>query len=192
MGSTADGIGEGWGAGVPLMDSLQLETMGEDGRDKVSSLIDCFALCLLLRVTLANGNFEDFSMLALVRLSFDGDKVGDVRGVVDLERAILGSSYTLVWSPENLCCLRDSSCSCHELAFFTLFSLLFYCIDTCCYSLESYSNANLHSLLSISPPNFVSDHQRKINSACIQSHNVANTTLKLQRTARLETRRQAI
>ena len=39
---------------------------------------------------------------------------------------------------------------CHELAFFTLFSLLFYCIDTCCYSSKSYSNANLHSLLSIS------------------------------------------
>ena len=67
---------------------------------------------------------------------------------------------------------------CHELAFFTLFSLLFYCIDICCYSLESYSNTNLHSLLSISPSNFVSDHQRKSNSACIQSHNVANTTLK--------------
>ena len=35
---------------------------------------------------------------------------------------------------------------CHELAFFMFFSLLFYCIDTCCYSPKSYSNTNLHSL----------------------------------------------
>ena len=50
------------------------------------------------------------------------------------------------------------------------------------------SNTTSHSLLSISPSNFVSDHQRKSNSACIQSQNVANTTLKLQRTARFKTR----
>ena len=92
MGSTADGTGEGCGAGVPLMDSLQLETIGEDGRDKVSSLIDCFALCLLLRVTLAYGNFEGLSIAVIDRLSLDGDKVGDGIGVVDVERAILGSS----------------------------------------------------------------------------------------------------
>ena len=36
---------------------------------------------------------------------------------------------------------------CHELAFFTFFSLLFYCIDTCCYSPKSCSNANLRSLI---------------------------------------------
>ena len=93
--STAEGMGEGCGKGIPLMDSLQLEAIGEDGKDKVSSLIDCFALCLLLRVTLAYGNFDGFSMAVLVRLSLDGDKVGDGRGVVDVERAILGSSYTL-------------------------------------------------------------------------------------------------
>ena len=95
MGSTADGMGEGCGRGVPLMDSLQLEAIGEDGRDKVSSEIDCFALRLLLRVTLANGNFEGFSMAVLVHLSLDGDKVGDVEGVADVERAILELSYTL-------------------------------------------------------------------------------------------------
>ena len=50
-GSTADEIGLGCGKGVPLMDSLQLEMIGEDGRDKVSSLAGCFALCLLERVT---------------------------------------------------------------------------------------------------------------------------------------------
>ena len=43
------GVTEGsQGNGVPLMDLLHSEVMGEDGRDKVSSLIDCFALCLLL------------------------------------------------------------------------------------------------------------------------------------------------
>ena len=92
IGSAADGIGEGCGGGVPLIDSLQLEMMGEDGRDKVSSKADCFALCLLLRVTLAKGNFVDLSKSVLVRLSLDGDKEGDGRGVVDTERAILGSS----------------------------------------------------------------------------------------------------
>ena len=77
------------------MDSLQLEVMGEigeDGRDKVSSLIDCFALCLLLRVTLAYGNFDVLSMAVLVRLSLDGDVMGDGRGVIDVEQAILGLS----------------------------------------------------------------------------------------------------
>ena len=48
---------------------------------------------------------------------------------------------------------------CHELAFFTFFSLLFYCIDTCCYSPSLISNTSLHSLSSISPSNFASDHQ---------------------------------
>ena len=67
---------------------------------------------------------------------------------------------------------------CHELAFFTFFSFLFLCIDTCCYSLGSYSNTSLHSLPSISPSNFASDHQRKSNSACIQSQKVANTMLR--------------
>ena len=38
-------------------------------------------------------------------------------------------------------------CTCHELAFFTFFSLLFYCIDTCCYSPKSCSKTNLHSLI---------------------------------------------
>ena len=38
------------------------------------------------------------------------------------------------------------------------------------------SNTSLHSLSSISPSYFVSDHQ-EINNACIQSQNVANTTL---------------
>ena len=90
--SAADGTGEGCGTGVPLMDSLQLETTGEDGRDKVLSLIDCFALCLLVRVTLANGNLDGFSISVLDRLSLDGDKEGDGRGVVDVERAILGLS----------------------------------------------------------------------------------------------------
>ena len=75
-----------------MIDSLQLEAMGEDGRDKEFSSIDCFALCLLVRVTLAYGNFGGFSMAELVRLSLDGDKVGDGRGVVDVERVILGSS----------------------------------------------------------------------------------------------------
>ena len=82
-----------------------------------------------------------------------------------------------IWrGSQNKC--RQAREMCHELAFFTLFSFLFYCIDTCCYSLESYSNTNIHSLPSISPSNFVSDHQRKSNSACIKSHDVANTTLK--------------
>ena len=93
------------------MDSLQLEMIGEDGRDKALSSIDCFALCRLLRVVLAYGNFEGFSMAVLARLSLDGDKVGDVRGVADVERVILGSSNTLVWSPEYLCSLREASCS---------------------------------------------------------------------------------
>ena len=74
------------------MDSLQLETMGDDGRDKVSSLIDCFALCLLLRVTLACGSLDGLSIAALVRLSLDGDVIGDGRGVFDVERTILGLS----------------------------------------------------------------------------------------------------
>ena len=65
------------------MDSLHSEVMGDDGRDKVSSLVDCFALCLLLRVTLAYGNFNGLSMAVLVRLSLDGDPItGDERGVV--------------------------------------------------------------------------------------------------------------
>ena len=90
--STAEGTGEGCGKGVPLMDSLHSEVIGEDGRDKVLSLIDCFALCLLLRVTLAYGNFDGFSIPELVRLSLDGDGIGDGRGVADAEQAILGSS----------------------------------------------------------------------------------------------------
>ena len=73
--------------------------------------------------------------------------------------------------------------------FHVLFAFIFKCIDTRCYSSRSYSNTSLHSLLSISPSNFVSGHQRKPNSACIQSHNVANTTLELQRTARFKARR---
>ena len=72
------------------MDSLQLEAIGEEGRevgkDKVSFLIDCFALCLLLRVTLAYGNFWGLSIAVLVRLSLDGDvMMGGGRGVVDVE-----------------------------------------------------------------------------------------------------------
>ena len=90
--SIGGGTGEGCGKGVPLMDSLQLEAIGEDGKDKVSSFIDCFALCLLLRVTLAYGNFDGLSIAVLVRLSLDGDKEGDGRGVVDVERVILGLS----------------------------------------------------------------------------------------------------
>ena len=75
------------------MDSLQLEMIGEDGIDKVLSFIDCFALCLLLRVTLAYGNFDGLSMAVLVRLSLDGDvMMGDERGVFDVEQTILGSS----------------------------------------------------------------------------------------------------
>ena len=95
------------------------------------------------------------------------------------------SSSSWVSSP----CRHLTPNDCHELAFFTFFSLLFYCIDTCHYSPKSWSSTNSHSLLSISPSNFVSDHQRKSNSACIQSHNVANTTLELQRTARFKTKR---
>ena len=90
--SIVEGMGVGCGKGVPLMDSLHWEVIGEDGRDKVSSLIDCFALCLLLRVTLAYGNFDGFSIAVLVRLSLDGDETGDGRGVVDVERPILGLS----------------------------------------------------------------------------------------------------
>ena len=68
------------------MDSLQFEAMGEDGRDKVSSLINCFALCLLLRVTLVYGNFDGLSIAVLVRLSLDGDvMMGDGSGVFDVE-----------------------------------------------------------------------------------------------------------
>ena len=66
------------------MDSLHSEVIGEDGRDKVSSLIDCFALCLLLQVTLAYGNFDGLSMAVLVHLSLDGNAIGDGRGVVDM------------------------------------------------------------------------------------------------------------
>ena len=87
-----EGMGEGCGKGVPLMDSLQLEAIGEDGKDKVSSLIGCFALCLLVRVTLANGNLDVFSISVLVRLGLDGDREGDGRGEDDMEREILGSS----------------------------------------------------------------------------------------------------
>ena len=46
-------FGEGCNAGDPLTDSLQLDMMGDDGSDKVSVIIDCFALCLLVRVVLA-------------------------------------------------------------------------------------------------------------------------------------------
>ena len=75
------------------MDSLHSEVMGEDGRDKVLSLIDCFALCLLLRVTLAYGNLDGLSMAVLVHLSLDGDVItGDEIGVFDVERTNLGSS----------------------------------------------------------------------------------------------------
>ena len=90
--SAVDGMGEECGTGVPLIDSLQLDTMGEDGRDKVLSFIDCFALCLLLRVVLAYGNFAGFSISVLVRLSLDGDKEGEGRGVADMDRENLGSS----------------------------------------------------------------------------------------------------
>ena len=91
--SAAEEIGEGCGKGVPLMDSLQLEAIGEDGKDKVSSLIDCFALCLLLRVTLAYGNFWGLSVAVMDHLSLDGDVItGDEIGVFDVERTILGSS----------------------------------------------------------------------------------------------------
>ena len=63
--------------GDPLRDSLQLDMIGDDGRDKVLSLVDCFAFCLLLRVTLAYGNLAGLSMALLVRLSLDGDVIGD-------------------------------------------------------------------------------------------------------------------
>ena len=36
-----------------------------------------------------------------------------------------------------------SAAGCHELAFFTFFLLLFYCIDTCCYSPRSCSKHKL-------------------------------------------------
>ena len=48
---------------------------------------------------------------------------------------------------------------CHELAFFTFFSLLFYCIDTCCYSPSLIPNTSLHSLSTIPSSYFVSDPQ---------------------------------
>ena len=67
------------------------------------------------------------------------------------------------------------------------FHFLFYCIDTCCYSLKFYSSTNSHSLPSISPSNFVSDHQENQTARVFKSQNVANTTLrKLQRTARFK------
>ena len=78
---------------------------------------------------------------------------------------------------------------CHELAFFTFFSLLFYCIDTCRYSPKSYVKHKLTLLINHSVFLLCFRPSRKSKSACIQSHNVANTTLKLQQTARFKARR---
>ena len=72
--------------------------------------------------------------------------------------------------------------------FHILFAFIFSALTLVVTVQSLISNTSLHSLLSISPSNFVSDHQRKPNSACIQSHNVANTTLELQRTARFKTK----
>ena len=77
---------------------------------------------------------------------------------------------------------------CHELAFFTFFSLLFYCIDTCCYSPKVLFK---HKLTFLDYPfRLLTLFQtiKNIKSACIRTHDVANTTLKLQRTTRFETR----
>ena len=49
----------------------------------------------------------------------------------------------LVRSVLGQCCRYK----CHELAFFTFFSLLFHCINTCRYSPKSSSKTNLHSLI---------------------------------------------
>ena len=67
---------------------------------------------------------------------------------------------------------------CHELAFFTFFSLLFYCIDTCCYSPKHYFKHNFTLLVIHFVFLLCFRPSRKSKSACIQSHNVANTTLK--------------
>ena len=79
---------------------------------------------------------------------------------------------------------------CHELAFFTFFSLLLYDIDTCCYSPKSYFKhkpyTRYHSFRLLTLFQTI----KKIKSACIRTHDVANTTLELQRTARFETRRK--
>ena len=46
-----------------------------------------------------------------------------------------------------------------------------------------------HSFKSISPSNFVSDHQENQTARVFSPINVANTTLRLQRTARFKTKR---
>ena len=59
------------------------------------------------------------------------------------------------------------------------FHFLFYHIDTYCYSPKSYSDTNLHSLLSISPSNFVSDpqeNQKRVYSVPKRSQHNAKTT----------------
>ena len=98
--SLSMGFGESWGAGVSLKDPLQLEMIGDDGRDKVLSLSDCFTFCLLMHVTLAYGFLEDLSIVLLVCLSLDGDVIGDKGAVFDVECS--GLSKTLVCMPENL------------------------------------------------------------------------------------------
>ena len=95
----------------------------------------------------------------------------------------------LICFPECLMCFLCPAL-CHELAFFTFFSLLFYCIDTCCYSPKSYFKHRLTLLINHSVFLLCFRPSTKSKRACIQSHNVANTTLKLQRTARFKARRK--
>ena len=102
--------------------------------------------------------------------------------------------FVTLWS--NLFLTHRFACAhllpyCHELAFFTFFLLLFYCIDTCCYSPKSHFKHKLTLLVIHFAFLLCFRPSRKSKSACIQSHKVANTTqTKLQRTARFEDRQK--
>lgn len=77
------GFGDGGIDGVPLIELLHVDVMGDDGREGVLSIRDCFAFCLLLQLVLAHGFLIDFSITLLAHLSLDGDVTGDEGGMVD-------------------------------------------------------------------------------------------------------------
>ena len=73
---------------------------------------------------------------------------------------------------------RTVRATCHELAFFTFFSLLFYCIDTCCYSPKSHFKHKLTLLIIHSAFLLCFRPLRKSKARVFSPKNVANTTLR--------------